>query len=294
MIREIVRIDEEKCNGCGLCVPNCHEGALQMIDGKARLVSDLMCDGLGACLGHCPQGAITIEQREAEAYDEVKVMKIMVDKGANTVKAHLLHLKEHMEFGYLKQGVRYLQSQADKIPFDVDKIIAQVHSHSNEIETGTNVHTHENGCPGSAAKSFSPMHTTTNKPYEVSSQLTHWPVQMHLINPGASYFKGSDLILSADCVAYALGNFHSQYLKGKTVAIACPKLDHTQEEYLKKLAALIEQARINTITLMIMEVPCCGGLLKLAKTALQKASRKVPLKVIVVGINGEIKSEEWA
>jgi NAD-dependent dihydropyrimidine dehydrogenase PreA subunit len=298
MKREIVHIDEEKCDGCGLCIPNCHEGALQLIDGKARLISDLMCDGLGACLGHCPQDAITIEKREAEPYDEVKVMKIMVDKGANTVKAHLEHLKDHMEFGYLKQGVGYLKAHAEELPFDVNKIIAEVHSKSNGCSTGNNEHKHEHkhgggGCPGSASRSFAPKETAAATAEEVPSQLTHWPVQMHLIHPGASHFQNADVLLSASCVAYALGSFHSSYLKGKAVGIACPKLDSNQQVYLDKLIALIDEARINTLTVMIMEVPCCGGLLQMAKMATQQAKRKIPVKAVVVGVDGNIRSEEW-
>ena len=148
MIREIVTIDDDKCNGCGACVPACHEGALQMIDGKARLVSDLMCDGLGACLGHCPMGAITIEKREAEPYDEFKVMQIMVEKGKNTVVAHLKHLKEHNETKYLKEGVQFLEQNSGKLGFSVKEVLHEVH-HSGQ-------HHAHSGCPGSQARSFEP------------------------------------------------------------------------------------------------------------------------------------------
>jgi len=305
MVREIVYIDEELCNGCGDCVPNCHEGALQIIDGKARLISDLMCDGLGACLGHCPEGAITIEKREAAPYNETEVMKIMVEKGENTVAAHLQHLKDHQEFDFLKEGVRYLKANADSINFDVNVVIQKVHNsgngqHQAQPEPHRQVkpiqHAHSGGgCPGSQSMSFDPQGLALDKDNQVSgkSELRQWPVQMHLINPRASHFHNSDLVLAADCVAFSLGNFHQKWLKGKTVAIACPKLDDGQATYLQKLISLIDESQINTITVMIMQVPCCGGLLQMAQRAVQSASRKIPIKAVVVGIQGEILQEQW-
>ena len=305
MKRQIIQIDEDKCNGCGVCIPNCHEGALQMIDGKARLVSDLMCDGLGACIGHCPQGAITIEEREAAPYDEELVIRDMIPKGKNTIIAHLKHLKDYREFGYLKQGVRYLQAHREELDFDLDEVIANVHGHKEtqkepvmteeQSEGGCNGnHHHEGGCPGSASRSFDPVPEQQEETSgDLSSQLNHWPVQMHLINPAASHFKNSDLLLAADCVAFSMGNFHSTHLKGKTLAIACPKLDANKEVYVQKLIALINEAKINTLTVMKMEVPCCGGILQLAQMALENAQRKVPIKTITVSIKGEVQQEEW-
>ena len=315
MIREIVHIDEELCDGCGQCIPSCHEGALQMIDGKARLVSDLMCDGLGACLGHCPQGAITIEKREAEPYNETKVMEIMVEQGENTVVAHLQHLKEHQEFDYLKEGVQYLKDHRDSLGFDVRKVMNRVH-HAR-VEEGQLAC----GCPGSEARSFGPrsasaagsglsaggftqdvsgplsldgtQQATLQQAAGLHSELSQWPVQMHLINPASSYFMGSDLVLAADCVAYSLGDFHPVWLKGKTLAIACPKLDAGQDTYVSKITALMDQARINTLTVMMMQVPCCGGLLQMVKAAATRAERKVPVKSVIVGVEGEILREEW-
>jgi len=304
MLREIVHIDEELCNGCGDCVPACHEGALQIIDEKARLVSDLMCDGLGACLGHCPQGAISIEKREAEPYNETEVIKIMVEKGANTVIAHLQHLKEHQEFDFLKEGVRYLKTNADAIDFDVNEVIQKVHNigngHEHRHEPQKHVepmHHHHGGggCPGSQSMSFAAQGGGLAMDEQVSgkSELRQWPVQMHLINPRAGHFQNSDLVLAADCVAFALGNFHQKWLKDKTVAIACPKLDDGQDVYIQKLQSLIDDAQINTMTVMIMQVPCCGGLLQMAQAAAQNATRKVPVKAVVVGIQGEILQEQW-
>ena len=298
MIREVVHIDEELCDGCGACIPSCHEGALQMIDGKARLVSDLMCDGLGACLGHCPQGAITIERREAEPYNESRVMEIMVEKGENTVVAHLQHLKEHQEMEYLKEGVQFLKDRQEELPFSLENVLGRVHQARVEQEQLAC------GCPGSEARSFSPrsasMHAvpaagafTLESTFRPASELRQWPVQLHLIHPGASYFRQNDLVLAADCVAYSLGDFHSTWLKGNTLAIGCPKLDSGLESYVEKIRSLIDDAKINTLTVMMMQVPCCGGLLQMVRQAVREAGRKVPVKKVIVGVEGEILQEEW-
>ena len=299
MKRQIIEIDEEKCTGCGECVPNCHEGALQIIDGKARLISDLMCDGLGACIGHCPEGAIEIIEREAQPYDEVTVIQEMVKKGKNTVIAHLAHLKDHQEFGFLKQGVRWMQENQSTIDFNVEEVMETVH-HGNQkkVEKTTPEHHHAHhhhggGCPGSMAREINKSQASGIENIgDVPSQLTQWPVQMHLVNPAASYFQNSDLLLAADCVAFALGDFHNKFLKGKSLGIACPKLDANKEVYIQKLVSLIDDAKINTITVMKMEVPCCGGILQMAQIALQQTSRKVPIKSITVSISGEILSED--
>jgi NAD-dependent dihydropyrimidine dehydrogenase PreA subunit len=291
MKRDVVHIDHDLCNGCGECVPGCHEGALQIIDGKAVLISDLMCDGLGACIGHCPVGAITIENREAEAYDEVKVMAIMVDKGINTVIAHLKHLKEHNETDFLKQGVQYLKDNQASLSFSVDEVIRAVHKPKVSI-----MHDHSGGgCPGSKAVSFdkATKSVAVESNGDTPSQLRQWPVQLHLLSPMANYFRQADVVLAADCVAFSMGNFHEKYLKGKTLAIACPKLDSNQDIYIDKLTAMIDQAKINTLTVVIMQVPCCGGLLRTAQTAMANATRKIPLKLAVISVEGEVLSEEW-
>ncbi len=285
MKRQIVNIDESKCNGCGLCVPNCAEGALQMIDGKARLVSDLMCDGLGACLGHCPEGAITIEEREAEPYNESKVMEEMVKQGKNTVIAHLKHLKEHNEHGYLKEGITFLLNHWNKLSFSADEVIDAVKMPSENHQAC--------GCPGAKTIEFSESDKDTEVLGPQPSALRQWPVQMHLVNPMASYFQNSDLLLAADCTAFAIGSFHSDWLKNKSLAIACPKLDSHMEVYIGKLIEMIDNAKINTITVMVMEVPCCGGLLQIVKAALSKAKRKVPVRKVVVALQGGIISDEW-
>lgn len=289
MKRSIITVDETKCTGCGQCITGCPEGALQIIDGKARLVSDLMCDGLGACLGTCPEGAITIEEREAEPYDERAVMAGIVRQGPNTIRAHLAHLRDHGQTEYLNEALAYLRERGIAVPGAPP---AGPAPRGGAAAPG-------GGCPGSRSMAFErsgaghagvePAAGGGPQP----SELTHWPVQMHLINPAAPHFRGSDLVLAADCVAYALGDFHSGYLKGKTLAIACPKLDEGQEIYLDKLKALIDDAKINTLTVMVMQVPCCRGLLALAREAAAQASRKVPVKCIVVSPRGEILSEEW-
>jgi ferredoxin len=288
MKRDILKIDEDLCNGCGQCVPNCHEGALQIIDGKVRLVSELMCDGLGACIGHCPEGAITIETREAEPYNEIKVMEQMINKGKNTIVAHLKHLKDHGETGFLQDGVNYLKSNKGELGFELTEVLHEVHNHGlHQGHAG-------GGCPGSKAvaiqRNQDDSHAvSTDQP----SELRQWPVQMHLLNPNATYLRGSDLLLAADCVAFSMGNFHSKYLKGRSLAIACPKLDHGSEIYIEKLVAMIDVAKINTITVMMMEVPCCGGLLQMVRIALSKVSRKVPVKQMVISLSGEVLNEDW-
>jgi ferredoxin len=240
MKRDIIKIDEDLCNGCGQCVPNCHEGALQVINGKIKLVSDLMCDGLGACIGHCPEGAITIETREAEPYIETPLME------------------------------------------------QQLHAQSQP-------HHEAGGCPGSRTMVIEkPSKLYDNlSDADQPSELRQWPVQMHLVNPNAPYFRSADLLLAADCVAFSMGGFHSKYLKGKSLAIACPKLDQGTDIYIEKLTAMIDIAKVNTITVMMMEVPCCGGLMQMVKTALGNAGRKVPVKKMIVGINGDLLKEDW-
>lgn len=315
MKRDIIKIDDDLCTGCGLCIPNCHEGALQIIDGKVRLVSELMCDGLGACIGHCPEGAITIEQREAKPYDEVLTLKEMISKGMNTVIAHLKHLKDYKQTGFLKEGVTWLYENRETIPFSVEEVLRVVHAHQpagnhgHHEQSKPHHHGHEHhghhaapmpdkacGCAGSTPMDLTKVVTApeeTSQQGDVSSALGNWPVQMHLINPAAGYFKRADLLVAADCVAFAAGNFHAEYLKGKTLVIACPKLDDGKEVYVEKLRRLIDEAGVNTITVMMMEVPCCSGLLQLVQAALASATRKVPVKMMIIGIRGELLQEQW-
>ncbi len=278
--RKIIKIDEETCNGCGECIPNCPEGALQVIDGKARLISDIFCDGLGACIGHCPQGAITTEEREAEEYDEKKTMDNIVKAGKNTIIAHLKHLKEHGEMGYYNQAMEVLKEKGIKIDLEEktdDKQPQQFHA-----------------CPGAKMMDFSDKNVQEAEETGArTSQLRQWPVQLHLVPPNAPYYQEKDVLLVADCVGYSLADFHKDYLKDRSIAIACPKLDSNQDIYEAKIKSLIDDAKINTLTVITMEVPCCSGLLYLAKNASEQASRKIPIKSIVVSVKGEILKEEW-
>jgi len=310
MKRTIIKIDEELCNGCGNCVPNCHEGALQIIDGKARLISDLFCDGLGACIGHCPEGAIELIEREAEPYDEIKVMKEMVGKGRNTILAHLEHLRDHNETELLKQAIGYIKEHNIDLSHGNGEPQPKVKStevfntlHEARPAAAATGDSCGGGCPGSKPMSFNidmnkvnaaaTATATATATTDAPSELRQWPVQLHLLNPMAGYFKNADVVLAADCVAFSMGNFHNHYLKGKTLAIACPKLDSNKESYIEKLTAMIAQSNINTLSVVMMEVPCCGGLLQMATMARNAAGRNIPIKKSIIGVQGNILKEEW-
>src|SRR4030042_6910494 len=231
--RKIIKINEDKCIGCGLCIPNCPEGALQIIDGKVRLISDFFCDGLGACIGQCPEGAINIEERTAEPYDERQVMKNIIKAGKKIILAHLNHLKEHGEQGYLKEALSVLKEKKIDLPF-------QEQSPHNILPAGY-------GCPSAKMQDF----TNEKKEKEDNqrtrlSQLRQWPIQLHLVSPIAPYYQQKVVLLIADCVGYALGDFHDKFLKGKSIAIACPKLDINQDIYKDKIISLINDSKINT------------------------------------------------
>lgn len=308
MKRTIIKIDEDLCNGCGLCVEGCHEGALQMIDGKARMISDLYCDGLGACIPECPVAAITLEEREAEPYDEIKVMERISPKGEATVIAHLNHLIDHDQVEYVEQGIEYIKKHS--LPIDLKKLkqfksdtnmndqnqqVAMQVTENEAKKTSHNGHIGFGGCPGSRMMNFdeqAPVNTN-NIQSDQPSMLRQWPVQLHLVNPQAPYFQNADVLLAADCVAFSMGNFHSKYLAGKGLAIACPKLDHGKEMYIEKLTAMINDSNINTLTVMKMQVPCCSGILQMAQMASERANRKVPVKAITVSLQGEVIKEEW-
>jgi len=255
-VRELIRIDEALCDGCGECVPACAEGAIAIIDGKARLVSDVYCDGMGACLGHCPQGAITIEKVDARPFDEEAVAKRKLSA----------HSRQPTVPPPIPDGPRPADPQA-----------------------------HGAGCPGSRMQQFGqraqvPQAATVPESPQPSA-LRHWPVQLHLVSPAAPYFRGADVLLAADCVAFAVGDFHRTHLAGRSLAIACPKLDAHQDAYLDKLTAFIDEAGIASLTVMVMQVPCCGGLVRLAMQAAARASRQVPMRCLVVGVQGDILDE---
>jgi len=275
MKRKIIAIDEEKCNGCGLCATGCPEGALKVIDGKARLVGDLLCDGLGACIGTCPENAITEEEREAAPYDELKVLENIIPQGPNVLKAHLEHLRDHAQTAYLQQALSQLKARGIEADFS-PTAAARAAGHQ---------------CPGSKSMAFPQSATAKEDGGSRPSHLTHWPVQLHLASPLAPQYRNSDLLIAADCVPFAYADFHKDFLKGRSLVIACPKLDARQEVYLEKLAVLIDQAEVKSITVLIMQVPCCGGLLHHVVEAANRARRKVPIRYVVVGLQGEILKE---
>jgi NAD-dependent dihydropyrimidine dehydrogenase PreA subunit len=277
MKRKIIVIDQEKCTGCGLCVSDCPEGALRVIDGKARLVGDLLCDGLGACLKSCPEDAISVIEREAEPYDEVRVLENIIPQGRNVLEAHLEHLRSHGQSEYLEQALSYLSKH--RIAVSAPREISSCQSPAG------------GGCPGSRSQAFVAPQVQAEDGSTRPSQLTHWPIQMHLISPAAPHFRNSDLVIAADCVAFSLGDFHKDYLKGRTLTIACPKLDQGQEAYQDKITALIDQAEVKSIDVMIMQVPCCSGLLRHVVEAAGRAKRRIPVRCVVVGLRGEILRE---
>lgn len=273
-IRKIIKIDEQKCNGCGLCMPNCPEGAIQIIDGKARLVSDLFCDGLGACLGHCPAGAITIEEREAEKYDERTVMANIVKAGPNTIKAHLDHLRDHNEHGYLAEARAYLKEK--NISITEEEEVQMAH--------------HGGGCPGMRMvdNRDAQRGAISDEPVSIGSELRQWPIQLHLLNPHAPYFNDADLLIAADCVAFSFGNFHQRFLKGKTLVILCPKLDDGIDSYIEKLTSIFKDNNVKSVTVAHMEVPCCFGTVQIVEDAIKKSGKHIVMKEYTVSLKGEI------
>ena len=270
--RKIIKIDEQKCNGCGLCIPNCPEGALQIIDGKVRLISDLFCDGLSACIGHCPEGAITIEEREGQEYNERKVMENIVKQGENVINAHLKHLKEHDQHQYLMQAIDYLKDKG--IQIDQDTLKSQKG---------------RSGCPGLKVMDFREGKTSAKEKKIVTgieSQLRQWPIQIMLVPTGAPYLKGADLLIAADCVPFAYADFHQDLLRGKVLLIGCPKLDDAKF-YQEKITQILQDNNINSITCVHMEVPCCFGLVNVVKSAISTSGKNIPLKEVTISIKGE-------
>ncbi len=231
MIRKIIKIDEEKCNGCGACVSACHEGAIGLVDGKAKLMRDDYCDGLGDCLPSCPTGAISFEQREAADYNEKAVME-------NRLKKH---------------GIA-----------------------------------HHGGCPGSRLSRIMHGHDS-HTDIKAESRLSQWPVQIKLVPVNAPYFDGADLLIAADCTAFAYGNFHNDFIKDKITLIGCPKLDSV--DYSEKLTAILAVNDIKSVTVVRMEVPCCGGIQTAVQKALDASGKNVPLNVTVISTDGKIKNK---
>ena len=249
MLRKIVKIDPEKCNGCGDCVPSCAEGAITLVNGKAVLAADNLCDGLGACLGECPQGAITIEERDSDAFDEA------------AVEVHLTALGK---------------------PLPV---------HPPTQQAAPPQHNHGGGCPGSRAVSFDrPQAGAETVPSSArQSQLAQWPVQLTLVSTTAPYFQGADLLITADCVPVAYAGYHEDFLKGKALVMGCPKLDDNQF-YQQKLTELFTKSDVRSITVLKMEVPCCGGIAVAARQALAACGKEIQYNEITIGIQGQIKA----
>lgn len=237
VLRNIVIIDEEKCDGCGQCVNACAEGAIEIIDGKAKLVSEIYCDGLGACLGHCPRDAITIEKRQADQFDE---------------EATQTHLAKEQQ----------AKAQTDLV------------------------------CPGVMDKKLREKSGPASSDVAaVPSQLTHWPVQLKLVSPQASCFADADLLLVADCVPFAMGDFHNKFLKEHSVVIGCPKLDNA-DFYIEKLATILKANKLNSLTLLHMEVPCCFGLTHIARQAIARSGVDIAFEDITVSLDGNVKKRE--
>lgn len=234
MIRKIIKIDEEKCNGCGACAAACHEGAIEMVEGKAKLTREDYCDGLGDCLPECPCGAITFEEREAAAYDEAAVLAAKQKKGKEAK-------------------------------------------------------THFTGCPGMQVRQMANTETgsSVSSSPVLNSQLGQWPCQIKLAPINAPYFKDAELLIAADCTAYAYANIHADYMKGKVTLIGCPKLDSV--DYSEKLAEILKNNDIKSITVLRMEVPCCGGIEMAAKRAIQASGKGIPCQVVTVSVDGKIK-----
>ena len=280
MKRQIIKIDEAKCNGCGACVTGCPEGAIQLVNGKAKVVNEVLCDGLGACIGECPQGAITIEEREAMPYSERLVIENIVKEGEQAVRDHLTHLKSHGQHSYFMEAMDYLRS--NNIAVDISAVAGhQGHGHG------------AGGCPGSKMLDMRAL-ANQARPQDASnsarpqSRLANWPVQLKLLNPDAPYLKGAELLISADCAPFAFANFHERFLKGKVLIMFCPKLDEDLDGYVEKLAHIFSTQDIKSVSIVRMEVPCCGGVERLVTSALNKSGRHILMKEYTISIGGEI------
>ena len=260
VLRQVIKIDEDLCNGCGECVPACAEGAIQIIEGKAKLVSDRYCDGLGACLGECPTGAISFEDREADEFDEAAVA-------------------EHLE------------SMGHKFDPHAHDHLDSAHSLPKEHESAARGHP-GGGCPSARTLDFRSEERAApggNRPEpRLESELRQWPVKLYLVNPSAPYFQDADLLIAADCAPFAYASLHPDFLRGKALVIGCPKFDDL-ETYREKLTAIVSQNNIKTITVLHMEVPCCFGLMHAVREAVAAAGKDIPVTAKVVTLRGEVE-----
>ena len=288
MKRKIITIDEELCTGCGECIPDCPEGALQIIDGKARLVSDLFCDGLGACIGTCPEGAISVIEREADPYSEKAVMAKVAPQGQAVIRAHLEHLASHGEMGLYRQALEYLAENGVPVPEHRD---GRTRGVSVQVAPGAGhgAACPSGGCPGSAARAIErgPSIGTGPEGHHPESELRQWPVQLRLLNPDAAYFDNADLLIAADCVPIARAGFHREFLRGRIAIIFCPKLDADLDDYVDRLAAILSRHEIRSITVVRMEVPCCSGIRFVVDRAIERSGQHLPVVDQTISIRGE-------
>ena len=277
MIRRVIHIDQEKCNGCGICANACHEGAIGIVDGKAQLLRDDYCDGLGDCLPTCPTGAITFVEREAAAYDE------------EAVKAHMERRKQEQAAGHGTDSHAESANETPAFTGCPGSRARQIIHEEAPVFTG---------CPGSRSQQISheeeadaAQNAVPAAPFHLQSQLTNWPVQIKLAPVRAPYFNKARLLIAADCTAYAYANFHQEFLKGKVALIGCPKLDDV--DYSEKLTEIIKENDIQSVTIVRMEVPCCGGLQHAAMTALQNSGKFIPWQVVTISIDGKILDQAF-
>ncbi len=258
--RKIITIDEELCTGCGECIPNCAEQALELVetdDGpKARLVKEFYCDGLGACLGTCPTGALIIEEKEVDQYNEEAVIERIKEVAPEMLESHIQHMEEH----------------ADELPS----------LQLQKTETGGGC----GGCPSAQMLKWDEEVIESKETINFPSELRQWPVQIHLVPPSAPYFKNADLVIIADCVPFSYANFHQDFVKGNTIAVGCPKLDDANA-YVAKIAQIIKTSAPKSIKVVKMEVPCCSGLVRIVEQAMKEAGNNIPFEAVTVSIKGE-------
>ncbi|MCX6013675.1 MAG: 4Fe-4S binding protein [Chloroflexi bacterium] len=299
-VRKIIKIDEEKCDGCGVCVPACVEGALQIINGKAKLVSETYCDGLGACLGECPQDAITIEERPAVDFDE---------EAAKHHMHHMQHEEETLPCGCPSATVTQFEKKHDHdyeetlacgCPSSTVQQFAKKHEEEAPAcgcasamvtqfdEKEDKEETLACGCSASTVTKFEEKEDKSVHKHKQQSMLGHWPVQLTLVPYTAPFLKDADVLLVADCVPFAYGDFHRDFARDHVILVACPKLDDFQA-HLEKLTGIIQKSNLKSLTVLHMEVPCCSGLVHMAEEAIKLSGKKIPFSEQTIGMRGDLK-----